>query len=447
MSSRKNAGPGQPAATPPEGITLFRAPWLVTVNTGTDLLSRHVDIQDSQFLIENGGICVAGGRIIAVGRFADLRHDYGTAEVVDYEASILTPSLVNAHVHLELSHLAGVGDTVDYKGDLPAWIMELIADRERCRASASEIVRAGQHALDNLLASGTGLLADIGNQPVSSAIGNGARARVCFFLELLGMSKKASEAALALLNREEGSETICTIHAPYSCHADLIRAVKKQSILQQRIFTLHVAESAAEIEFLRYGTGGFRELLTTRGAWDDSFVPLAERNRGAVDYLDRLGVLDSNTLCVHAVHISKQEIALLAEKLAKVCLCPGSNRYLGVGKAPVADMLANGILPGLGTDSLASNRELNIWQEMKNLRTDHPGIEPSMIFAMATRGGAASLGYGDRLGMLSPGMEASVLAVACPVIERSEVFEYLTTIGNTAQPVWVCANEAEIRLL
>ena len=434
MSSRNNVGPGQPAIPPVRAI-LYRAPWLVTVDP------------DADFLIEDGGICVAGGRIIAVGRFVDLRHDHGAAEVVDYEESILTPSLVNAHVHLELSHLAGVGDTVDYKGDLPAWIMGLIVDREQCQASDAEVVQAGQQALDSFHAYGTGLLADIGNQQVSSTIGSGARVRVCFYLELLGMSRKASEAALELIYCEEGSETNYTIHAPYSCHAELIRAVKKLSIRQKRIFTLHVAESAAEIEFLRYSTGGFRELLKSRGAWDDSFVELADKNKGAVDYLDGLGVLDSETLCVHAVHISKQEIALLAEKQAKVCLCPGSNRYLGVGKAPVADMLTSGILPALGTDSLASNRELNIWQEMKNLRTDHPGIEPSMIFAMATRGGAASLGYGDRLGMLSPGMEASVLAVACPVIERSEVFEYLTTIGNSAQPVWVCANEAEIRLL
>jgi cytosine/adenosine deaminase-related metal-dependent hydrolase len=145
------------------------------------------------------------------------------------------------------------------------------------------------------------------------------------------------------------------------------------------------------------------------------------------------------------VHVSKQEINLLAEKQAKVCICPGSNSYLGVGKAPVVDMLANGILPALGTDSLASNRELNLWQEMKTLRTDHPDVQPSLIFAMATRGGAEALGYGDRLGMLRPGALASILAVTCPVIRRSEVFEYLTTIGSQAQPTWVCPNEAENR--
>ena len=83
-----------------------------------------------------------------------------------------------------------------------------------------------------------------------------------------------------------------------------------------------------------------------------------------MEYLDSLGVLDSNTLCVHAVHVSKAEIVTLAEKKVRVCLCPGSNRFLGVGKAPVTEFLAHGILPALGTDSRASNTRLSMWREM-----------------------------------------------------------------------------------
>jgi cytosine/adenosine deaminase-related metal-dependent hydrolase len=258
------------------------------------------------------------------------------------------------------------------------------------------------------------------------------------------MSTKAAHEAIAALNREEGRDDINrTVHAPYSCHADLIRAVKERSRRQQRIFPLHVAESAVEVDFLRHGSGGFRELLVARNVWDGSFVPMADNNQGSVNYLDGLGVIDSRTLCVHAVHVSKQEITLLAEKRAKICICPGSNRYLGVGRAPVADMLASGIVPALGTDSLASNRELNLWQEMKIVRADHPGIRPSSIFAMATRSGAEALGYGDQMGRLHQGLQASVLAVESPEIKRSEVFDYLTTIGRQAKVRWACSNAAE----
>ena len=443
MSSQAFAGSDRPAATSQVRTTLFRAPWLVTNDSGTDLLSRHVDIPDSQFLIENGGICVADDLILAVGRFADLRLDFPAAEVVEYEQSILTPSLVNAHVHLELSHLTNSGDFVDYNGDLPAWIRQLIAGRDQCQIEEDAILQAGKRALYDLSAAGTGLLADIGNLPESATIGHGSGARVCFFQELLGMSKKGSQAAMNVMSGKKGRDKRnYTVHAPYSCHADLIRAVKQRSVQQQQIFPLHVAESTAEIEFLRNGTGGFRDLLADRSGWDGSFVPLTDKDSGAVQYLDALGVLDSRTLCVHAVHVSPQEITLLAEKQAKVCLCPGSNRYLGVGRPPVAEMLASGIMPALGTDSLASNHELNLWQEMKILRREHPSIRPAAVFTMATRGGAEALGYEEHLGMLRPGMLASVLAVQCPGLQRSEVFEYLTTIGRQAKVSWAWPNEA-----
>jgi len=357
--------------------------------------------------------------------------------VVDCEDAIFMPPLVNGHVHLELSHLDGADEAVEHHGDLPAWIGTLIADRAHAPASAAEIIRAGKRALDHMHASGTGLVADIGNWPASSAIGHKGRIGVCFFLELLGMSEAATQQALAVLDREEARGVHCTVHAPYSCSSMLIRKVKERARQQQRPMPLHVAESAAEIEFLRTGTGGFRDLLISRGVWDSSFVPVGDHRRGAVDYLHGLGVLDSRTLCVHAVHVSKEEIALLAAKQAKVCLCPGSNRFLGVGRAPVAEMLAAGILPALGTDSLASNHELNLWQEMKILRAEHPGLPAAAVFAMATRGGADALGYGNVTGVLRPGVQGSFLAVQRPGLNRSEVFEYLTTVGRRAQPVWL----------
>jgi cytosine/adenosine deaminase-related metal-dependent hydrolase len=436
VSIRKRAESDRPLTIAPVTITLYRAPWVVTNDPEADLSLRQYSAADPRFLIADGGIAVADGRIITVGPFGDLIRDYTGAAVVDYEDAVLIPPLVNAHVHLELSHLAGAGEAVARNGDLPAWIRTLIAARGSSPARETEIIRAGQQLLDHLYATGTVLVADIGNRPTSIGIGRRAGIGICFFLELLGMSQAAAQQALAVLDREEARGVHCTVHAPYSCSATLIRTVKERARQQQRLMPLHVAESAAEIEFLRTGTGGFRDLLIARGVWDNSFVPMGDHHMGAIDYLHGLGVLDPGTLCVHAVHISEEEIALLAAKRAKICLCPGSNRYLGVGRAPVAEMLAAGILPALGTDSLVSNHELNLWQEMKILRADHPGLPPAAVLAMATRGGAEALGYGKALGVLRPGARGSFLAVQCPGLARSEIFEYLTTIGLPARPVW-----------
>jgi len=439
----KGAEAVRPLTTAPAQTTLFRAPWLVTVEPEADLTVRQYSEQDPRFLIADGGLCVAAGRIRAVGSFGDLIRNHATDAVVDCEDAILIPPLINAHVHLELSHLAGVGEAISRHGDLPAWIGTLIAGRACAPESDTEIVRAGQQALDHLHASGTGLVADIGNRPDSFAIGHKGRTKICFFLELLGMSEAATQQALTVLDREEARGVHCTVHAPYSCSSMLIRRVKERARQQQWLMPLHVAESAEEIEFIRTGTGGFKDLLIARGAWDNSFTPIGNHRGGTIDYLHGLGVLDSRTLCVHTVHVSKEEITLLAANRAKVCLCPGSNRLLGVGRAPVKEMLAAGILPALGTDSLASNHELNLWQEMKILRAEHPGLPPAAIFAMATRGGAEALGYGNIMGVLRPGAQGSFLAVQGPGLNRSEVFEYLTTIGRRAQPAWVGAGVEE----
>jgi len=133
------------------------------------------------------------------------------------------------------------------------------------------------------------------------------------------------------------------------------------------------------------------------------------------------------------------DINILAKNKARVCLCPGSNRFLGVGKAPVKQFLDHGILPALGTDSRASNKTLNMWREMRLLREDHPGLEPKSVFAMATRGGAEAWGITTDTGSLEPGKQAQLLAVNMndKILSPAGVFEYLTTAGEYSQIEWL----------
>jgi cytosine/adenosine deaminase-related metal-dependent hydrolase len=103
----------------------------------------------------------------------------------------------------------------------------------------------------------------------------------------------------------------------------------------------------------------------------------------------------------------------------------------------VRKYLENGVLPALGTDSLASNPELSLWREMQVLAEEHEGVDAAAIFAMATRGGAEALGLGDRLGTLESGKDADLLAVPIPgyVSTASQIYDYLVTTGRALQPV------------
>ncbi len=351
-------------------ITLHRAPWVLPISSPA---------------ISDGAVLVDDQQMLAVGPFAVLRHEVHD-RVIDHEARILMPGLINGHCHLELSAFAELSQQPVEPGNMPAWITNLLALRARKGHGDAEL-EIGDLTLAGQYGDGVGLLVDIGNG-LTPQFGACEGVEVQYFTELLGLSRQGSEYGLKAMS-ESGAGHKFTCHAPYSTSSTLLTAVKKRARLAGHLFPIHVAESRDEVEFLRTGQGRFRIFLEERGVWDDTFRPPAV---GAVRYLAQLDLLDDKTLCVHCVHLDDKEIDLLAQKNAKVCLCPGSNRFLGVGQAAPAQMLAAGIKPCLGTDSLASNPELSMWREMAILADDHPDLPPATIVAMATLYGAEALG-------------------------------------------------------
>jgi len=381
-------------------------------------------------VIADGAVLTEDGLVAAVGAYADLKGV--DAQVEEYEGYVITPALVNCHAHLELSHLAGLAGDAPTPGDMTGWIRGLLA--ARAEIDDPEIIcDAARLALARLYAGGCRAVADIGNRPESRLLGKGFKTEVLFFLEMLGLCGDSEEAALTALAGIKG-DLGCTAHAPYSAGPRLIRALKERARAGMSLFPLHVAESAQEIEFLRTGSGPFADFLGERGVEVASFTA---SGLGAIGYLDYLGVLDAQTLCVHAVQVEDEEISLLAASGAAVCLCPGSNRFMGVGVAPVEKMLAQGIPLVLGTDSLASNPHLSLWREMQILREEHPALPPEAVFAMASGNGARLLGIAARLGVIAPGVCASLPAVRCPAKNETEALDYLTSAGADIRLEWL----------
>ena len=416
---------------------MHRAPWIMTGLSGSNMAGQCV--------VADGALVVADGRIKAIGPYREIVKYYGGCQLFDHENLILAPPLINSHCHLELSYLdlAGkAGGSSRYEGDTPAWIRDLLREKARFHtdtADAEAIARArSRQHLQHMYAEGVAFVGDIGNSLASKDIGLDDEATVFFLLELLGLSAESAARGFARLEEVSGSGSpavACTAHAPYSTAPELIREIKKKADLQNHVFSIHIAESLPEVKFLQKGTGRFREFLEEIGVWDGTFVIPGQ---SPVHYLESLGVLNRRTLCVHAVHVSREEIGTLARTGAHVCLCPGSNRFLGVGKAPVTEFLDHGILPALGTDSRASNPVLSMWREMRLLREDHPGLHPVYVFAMATRGGAAAWGIDTELGTLEVGKLAQVIAVACNarITSGEDAFEFMTTVGESAQVTW-----------
>ncbi len=352
---------------------LHRASWVVPVTSAP---------------IQNGAVLVEHGRVVKVAKSAEFKGL--DAKIIDYGQGVLMPGLVNGHTHLELSHC--VATVNDNPGDMVAWIADLLRFRETY--TDDDVVSRAGECVAGMILEGVDLIVDIGNDP--SFVRSSSDSKVLFFHELLGLSQKA---ALFMGEVLESRATNYTCHAPYSTSLSLLQQIKRQASDLKHIMPIHVAESLAEMDFIKTGQGDFKLFLEERGFWDGSFVA---PESSPVKYLNDLGLLDPDTLCVHCVHVDEHDLQTLYETEAKVCLCLGSNEYLGVGLPPVPQMLEIGLLPCLGTDSLASNPQVSIWREMNLVHQHFPTVTAAQIIHMATRNGATALQCSE-YGSLSAG--------------------------------------------
>ena len=213
-------------------------------------------------------------------------------------------------------------------------------------------------------------------------------------------------------------------HAPYSTSLELFKAIRAAVDAQGGIMSVHLGESPEEVELLREGTGPWRGILEMIGAWrDDWAVP----GCGPVEYLDRHGVIDRRTLVVHGVQFDESSLSTLRRLDATLVTCPRSNQWVGVGYPSIERFYQSGVAVAVGTDSLASVEDLNLWSEVKLMRELAPGVPPGAILASATRHGADALGFGNELGTLEPGKRSGLIGVATKLpgrtpIERATVF-------------------------
>lgn len=402
-------------------LILHQAPWVVPVSAPS---------------IADGAVAVKSGTIVEAGPCRELKNKYPGATIQEHAGTALIPALINAHIHLELSHLPIPLLRPDVDGFID-WIETLLTLREQRGAVGETVENEARKILHQQYEQGVIALGDIGNTDIGAQLGQQHPVRVIHFHEHLGRSAKTRRTILELIQTAP-KDKILTAHAPYSTHEELIRKLKERARHNNQPFSIHAAEPPSETNLLCSGTGELYEFLKGRKFIDDAYKPPAARiEPGAIHYLHSLGVLDARTICVHCVHVSPREIQILAQAGAKVCLCPGSNRYLKVGKAPAALYLHDNILPALGTDSLASNPELSLWREMQILHEDHPEINPADILAMATLAGAQALGLDNEYGTLAPGKSGRFLSIPLAVQVQDETKLHEALVNNAQQPTWV----------
>ena len=358
-------------------------------------------IRDGLAAVEDGRIAWVGGRG-AAGRPAGAVRDLGRG--------VLLPGLVNAHCHLELSHLAAVREQ-GHQGFV-AWVEALV--ERRSLADPADARARTEAAIDELKTTGTVAVGDVSNALGHLDLLDASGLAAVVFYELLAWDPARSEAVLEDARRRvadiarQGVRTPVRLaaHAPYSVSPALLRSLAREG----GPAAIHLAESEAERRFLAEGDAEWSAFLGRRDVGHVSFAP--PRTTPA-RYLDGLGALHPGLVAAHCVHVDADERALLARRGVFVAVCPRSNRRLGVGIPPVPEMLAAGVEVCLGTDSLASAESLDLLQDAAALYREFPALEPAAIVRMATATGARALGLGD-LGSIERGKRAALAFAPAP---------------------------------
>jgi cytosine/adenosine deaminase-related metal-dependent hydrolase len=402
-------------------LTQFRAAWLLPI---------------SQPPIRDGWILTQHGRIVAFG--PSRPGDYIPSGEIDLGDVAVLPGVVNAHTHLELSWLRGrIAETNNFI----EWIRSVVRLIRLTPDHAEEAERAIVAAIDEVQECGTALVGDISNDLVTSRPLAARGLAAVVFHELISFKTadapaivKDAVARLAMMPSSDVLRHTLAPHAPYSVSPGLFREIRTALDRDpHRRTSVHLGESMAEVEFLHDGTGPWRQTLEDFNAWDPQWVV---PRCGPVEYLERMGYINERLIAVHGVQFSSAELQRLADKGVTLVTCPRGNIRTGAGEPPVADFYHHGVRVAVGTDSLASVPDLNIFSELAELRRLAPDVPARALVESATIHGARALGFDADFGSLEPGKRDRLIAIDLPA-GVADVEEYLVSGIRPAQIRWL----------
>ena len=391
--------------------------------------------------VAGGAILVRDGLVAATGTLDELRTHH-SAPVVEHHDCAILPGFVNAHTHLELTHFPSwrLRTHVDYNPrSFTDWIIQLI---KITRSLHVEDFRTSLvEGLRKCVESGTTAVGDIISRYdlVSSYTVLPIRGRLYF--EALGHDpghfRERLDLALTAADSMRGEFLFPglsphTLYTIGEANLPVIRDAARQRSLP---LAIHVSESQAESDFIFDTSGPLAEDLYPFVGWERYLKP--PRHCSPTELLNRHGLLTPATLAVHCVHINLADAQLLKHHGVTVCLCPRSNDRLDVGRAPLALLKKLNIPLTLGTDSLASNDSLSLWDEMRFALDQFPEeLSPADVFRMVTSGGAAALGLGASLGSLEVGKRADFQVIAQCGTDQKGLLERIIGQGRIAD-VWL----------
>ena len=383
-----------------------------------------VTMDGSRRVIDNGGVAVKDGRVVAVGTAAEMDLNYSSRQVIDATGKVVVPGLINGHTHVPMTLFRGIADDLDLQEWLTKYIFPAEAKnvtedfvRVGTRLGLAEMIRSGtttycdMYYFEDAIADETfkaGMRGVLGETVIDFPVAdNKTNAEAMAYVEKFVSHWKGNSLIVAAI----------APHAPYTVSEDHLKAVRAFSDRTGAPIVTHISETKREV--------------------DDSI-----RDKGAspVEYLNRFGFLNDKVIAAHMVWPSEAELALLKKLGVGLVHNPQSNMKLASGVAPVPEMLKADMPVGLGTDGAASNNDLNLWEEMDTAAKLHKlnSKDPKVVsaqeaFEMATIRGARALHLEKEIGSIEKGKRADLAIVDLDDLNQTPYYNIYSDLVYSAK--------------
>ena len=357
----------------------------------------HVLADECMTSLRDGGLAIAGGRILAAGEGPAIEETYQGARVIDASGKIVMPGLINTHTHTPMTILRGYCDDMA----LTKWLEEYMWPWEHAHMNPVTVAAGTTLAIAEMVRAGITTFNDMYFFGMQSALA----------------AREAGVRALVAEAYAQGGP--CDFDSIVTGTGELVKCFSADPLITPAVapHSLYAVGREQLLEMARlsekHGLPLHIHMSETAGEVSDSILATGMRPPA---YADSLGLLSSRTIAAHCVHLNDEEIDLLARRGAGVSHTPQSEMKLASGIARVPAMLEAGIAVGLGTDGAASNNVLDILQEAKaaallhKVSTSDPTtLEAAAVVRMATSEAARCLGMDSEIGSLEAGKRADVI--------------------------------------
>jgi len=381
-------------------------------------------------IIPDGLLCIKSGKLKRVEALTPSASIPAAAETIDACGGLIMPGLVNTHTHLPMTLFRGLAD------DLPldVWLNTYIFPAEKAYVDPEHVSWGTLLACAEMLLCGTTTCCDgyFYESTVAEAIKtSGMRAVLAqgvidFPAPGVPDPEENIRISDAFVTQWQDSSSLITpsvfCHSAYTCGADTLKKAKAICVERGLLFQIHAAETQNECRQMQ-----------------------DKHQCSPIQYLDRLEIIDENTLLIHCVWLTEEDIDIIAARKAGISHNPESNAKLASGIAPIPEILMSGIPVGLGTDGCASNNNLDLFHEMdmaaklhKAAAFDPTTMDARTVVEMATIGGARAIGLGAHIGSLEVGKQADVIII-------DTLKPHLSPLYHPASHIVYAARSSDVR--